>query len=372
MITLKSFKLNFKLDEPIAVSFHTFYYRESVLIQLCYKNFIGYGEAAPFKPITGDSQEDVIQQLKTLKELNLNPDKNSVEDLHSLLDKKQVSQTLRTALDFAFHDLIGKVKKIPVYKLYASQPFLVNNSVTVFIKDNTDETAKDSQKLYASYPDLKLLKIKLKGEKHDIERAKAIKKVSPRHMWFSVDANQGFKDPKEAIEVLNEIKRVLVNIDIVEEPCPKGDLDKLRYVTENIKGMLVFADETAATIDDAKKIIKAKAAHGINIKLQKAGGIYKGKQIAKLCTENGLKMMVGCMLEGPSAIAAGVHFVVSTPGIISSDLDSDLDMPKHENGKILFKNGQRIPSKSFGLGVTYNFDEIKKLQDSGVVVFEEI
>ena len=369
MITINAYKLNFKLDEPLAVSFHTFYYRESVLIELRYNDLTGYGEAAPFKLITGDSQKEVIEQLKILKELDIDPTKNTIEDLHVLLDERKTSHTLRAALDFAYHDLFAKIKGIPVYQLYTPQPKLVNNSVTVFIKDNPEETAQDAQKLYAEYPDLKLLKIKLKGEQQDIERAKAIKNVSSSRMMFSVDANQGFKDPKDAVSALMEIKQILENMTIVEEPCQKGDLDKLKYVTDHVQDMLIFADETVATVGDAKRVVDAKAAHGVNIKLQKAGGIFKGKEIAKLCTDNGLKIMVGCMFEGPSAIAAGVHFVVSTPDIVSSDLDSDLDMPKHEEGRIPFTDGKRIPSVAPGLGIAYDFEKIKQLQTEGTVAF---
>lgn len=365
------YKLNFKLSEPLSISFHTFYYRENFLLELKYKNHTGFGEAAPFKLITGDGPEDIIKEAKKIKGLPLDPQKNSFEDLFIYLQNTIRSQTLKTAFDFALHDLVGKIKGVPVYKLYTKKTKPVDNSVTIFVKESLEETAQDAKNVFNKYPQLKILKIKLKG-KNDIQRAKAIKKVSPSHMKFIVDANQGFSDPKEAVRVLNEIGKILGKVILVEEPCPKGQLDKLKYVTNNVRNILVFADESAATIEDAKKAIQAQAVHGINIKLQKAGGIWPAKQIANMCQKANMKIMVGCMLEGPVGIAAGVHFAVSTPNLILSDLDSDLDMPNHTSGQAYFKNGQRIPSENLGLGVSFDYGKIKKLQDTGEVVYKKI
>lgn len=370
MISLQVKKINFKLEEPISISFHTFHYRENVLVILRHKDLVGYGEAAPFKSITGDSQEEVIEQSNFIKELPLNPEKNSVEDLHKYLDKKIKSQTLRCAVDFAYHDLLGKLKKIPTYNLYARKPKLTENSITIFIKESPKETTIEAKRIFDKYPYLKLLKIKLKGE-GDIERVKAIKKVAPARLKFIVDANQGFNDPKNAVKTLTEIKKVLGDVVLVEEPCPKKQLDKLKFVKDNLKSMLVFADESAATIDDVRKIIKKQAADGVNIKLQKAGGIFPSKKIAKMCEENNLKVMVGCMLEGPLAISAGVHFAVSTPNVILTDLDIDLEMPVHAKGIAEFKNGVRIPNKKAGLGVDLNFEKIRNLSRKGQVLFKE-
>lgn len=372
MITVTGYKLNFKLSQPLAISFHTFYYRESVLVELLHQNLVGIGEAAPFEPITGDSQQDVINQLKTLTELPLNPRTDDIEKLHILLKQRHISQTLRAAFDFAYHDLLGKMQAVPIYKLYSDKATLVDNSVTVLIKDSLEETAQDARNIYKQYPDLKILKIKLKGEKKDIERAKAIKSVSPEQMTFSLDANQGFNDPYLAVEVLTKAASILENVSIVEEPCPKGQLEKLKYVKNHVKDFLVFADESAATIDDVKKVVKKSAAHGVNIKLQKAGGIWPAKQIADICDKKGLKVMVGCMLEGPIGIAAGIHFVASTPNVVSSDLDSDLDMPKHTNQVAEFKDGARIPPITAGLGVAPRFNLISKLKEKGDVVFEKV
>lgn len=371
MIKLKAYKFNFKLPEPLTISFHTWYFRENILIKLEWEGLTGLGEAAPFKLITGDDQRDVLDQAKLVSTISLDPSQDSIETLHNYLNEHNItSTTLRCAIDFAYHDLLGQVQKIPVYKLYSPEPRLVENSVTIFIKGSPESTQKEAQRIFALYPHLKLTKIKLKGD-GDIERAKSIKAVAPPHMKFTVDANQGFEDPKEAVKTLEKIKNILGEVIAVEEPCKKGDLTKLSYVKENLSSP-VFADESAATLDDAKKVAETQSAKGINIKLQKAGGIYPSKKIAKICEEAGLLVMVGSMLDGPIAITAGTHFAVSTPNVLFTDLDMDLDMPPHSQGSALFKDGKRIPTEKPGLGVTLDQSALEALKAKGDFQTEQV
>lgn len=371
MLQISAYRLNFKLAEPISISFHTWHYSENVIIKISYNGLTGFGEAAPFKPITGDSQQDVLKYSKLISNLDVNPENDDLEKLHTLLDEKIKNyHTLKAALDFAYHDLLGKIKKVPVYKLYTEKIRTVDNTVTVFIKDSLDETANEAKRIFKKYPHLKLMKIKLKGE-NDLDRVKAIKSNAPKSIKFTLDANQAFKDPKKAVEDITVIGKVLGKVVLVEEPCPKGELSKLKFVKDHLEKILVFADESAATIEDAKKVVKKGAAHGINIKLQKAGGIYPAKKIAQICQQAHLKVMVGCMLEGPLSISAGVHFAVSTPNVILTDLDMDLDMPKHSLGEAKFKNGQRIPVQKFGLGVSFQKDKLKYLSQKGGLIYDQ-
>lgn len=371
MLKLSAYKFNYKLFEPLSISFHTFHYIENVLIFLYYKNIIGSGEAAPFELITGDNQNDVIENAKKVRNIPLDPLRDDLNALHDYLDEHIKSQTLRAAIDFAYHDLIGKIKHVPLYKLYSKNLKAVDNSLTVFVKDSLEETARETLRLYKKEPPIRILKIKLKGT-NDVERVRIIKNISPPSMKYTLDANQGFINPREAVGVLDKIGKILGEVILVEEPCPQGELEKLKYVTDNIKRMMVFADESAATFNDVKKIIVSKAANGVNIKLQKAGGIWPAKQIAKLCADNKIKIMVGCMLEGPISLAAGTHFAVSTPNVTLTDFDGDYDMPKHTNGRSIRKQGKRFPPNKNGLGVTINKKTVESLNKIGQLVFRQV
>jgi L-Ala-D/L-Glu epimerase len=371
MLTLEAYKLNIKLNEPMTISFNTWYFSENVIIKLHYNGITGIGEAAPFKPITGDSQKDVLADATKLQSINLNPETDSFEKLHELLDQTTKCQTLKAAIDFAYHDLQAKIKGVPVYQLYTQTATPRVNSITVFIKETMEATAQSAKKIYHTYPDLKILKIKLQGE-NDIDRARAIKAVSPGHMKFLLDANQGYADPEIAVSELTEVCNILGEVVLIEEPCPKEEHEKMKYVHENLKCTKVFADESAATIADAEAVITANAAAGVNIKLQKAGGIWPSKVIAKLCADAGLKVMVGSMFDSDVATAASIHFALSTPNVILTDLDMDLDIPRFGMSSPQFQDGMRIPVRGSGLGVSLDEAKLAQLGKDETVVYERV
>jgi L-alanine-DL-glutamate epimerase-like enolase superfamily enzyme len=370
MLDLSISRISFPHARPLSISFHTWDLRQSYLVFLRYKDLNGLAEANPFKPITGDSSKEFLQDAARIPQIPLTPERNTLAELHRFLNEHTSSKTLQSAIDAAYHDLAGKIRQVPVYRLYSLSPQYVPNSVTVFLQNSMEETQEEARAIYRQFPHLSILKIKLKGEE-DIERVLAIKAVSPERMKFTLDANQGFKDPKEAVKTLREISRILGDVLLVEEPCPKGELEKMRFVRENLSGMMVFADESAPTLDTVKKISQEKAAHGINIKLQKAGGIWPAKEIATFCQKEGLKIMVGAMIEGPIAIATGVHFAVSTENIIFSDLDTDLDIAPFCLGQPAFERGERILGNGVGLGISLDMAAIEQQKQSRDLVWED-
>src|SRR5581483_7697637 len=251
--------------------------------------------------------------------------------------------TLRAAFDMAAHDLVARQRNIPVYRLYRPAPRQVPNCVTVFIKGELGETREEARRILQSYSHLKLLKIKLKGQ-DDVERCAAIRAVAPPHLRFVVDANQGFADPRRAVKELHRIVDVLGEVVAIEEPCPKGEHRMMRRVKDELDGRsTIFADESCATEADLEAIIREGSAGGINLKLQKAGGITPGKRMARRAADAGMQVMLGSMFEDSLATASGVHFAASTDNVVLTDLDMDLDLPVLWTGKTPFEDGARLP-----------------------------
>ena len=371
MIDLKLIHLFFAKCEPVAISSGEFK-RETYLVILKYKNIEGIGAANPFKIITGDTPKDIVRDAKKLPKIHLDPSKDAVKKLHLLLDKKNIkSMTLRSAVDAAYHDLLGKIKGVPVYKLYSKKAYYVDNSITVFLKSSTKQTQNEALKIYRNFPDLKVLKIKLSGKK-DAERVSAIKKISPKNMKFVLDANQAYTKPKEAVQTLSRIIKILGSVILIEQPCPKKDLKSLKYITDNLKGTMVFADEAVTSLEDVKKIAAKKAAHGVNIKIQKSGGIYPAMQIAKYCKKHGLKIMVGAMIEDTVGLTADAHFAVTNSHLVLTDLDTDTDTPRYIQGGAYIKNGKREINKANGMGIKFSVKSLKKFVANKEIIFKEL
>ena len=91
----------------------------------------------------------------------------------------------------------------------------------------------------------------------------------------------------------------------------------------------------------------------INIKLMKAGGIFKAKQIALIAEAAGIPCMIGCMSESRVAITAAAHLLASTRNIEYADLDSPFFLKEDpvKKGGVFYKEGVPKPPEMPGLGI---------------------
>ncbi|MBS7635801.1 dipeptide epimerase [Candidatus Bathyarchaeota archaeon] len=357
---IRVFKMNLALNESFSISFKTYTQAQNVLVIIETDEGIeGYGEGSPDKSITGDSQEEALSFLRVVakrlvgKPVDIDLIHENLKTIESNLGFK--SQTGKAAIDMACYDIIGKKLEKPVYRILGlAKPNLVPTSLTIGIK-TLEETVRSARKYMEAFEKngLKRIKLKLSGNpEEDIRRVMKLSEVFPGEI--TLDANQGYKNPEVAVKVFNKLyKSIGSRILFVEEPCPKGDLAMMKYVNDN-SPIPVIADESVTSIEDAEKVIRQKSASGINIKLQKSGGIYYASIIAKLAGEKGFKLMVGCNEETHLAISASVNFVAGTPYISSADLDSDILLNlniTNENPVDSFKEGCRVPAEKPGLGV---------------------
>lgn len=366
------FRCSIKFPEPLTISFHTFHYSENYFLKLTADSGIaGWGEGAPFKLITGDDGAQVrseLHKLHLLKGLKV----SSVDDIEVLVRSLQIeSASLRASVDFALHDLLARAQDVPVYQLYRKHPHLVPNSVTVFIKHDEAATINETRRIVQLYPELKVLKIKLQGAE-DIGRCRAIQKCVPDGIRYVLDANQGYRNPEDAVRELNTIVKMLGDVLLIEEPCPKHDLKKSKFVSDRIEGSKIFADESCCSIEDLTSIVEKGAFHGINIKLQKAGGICAARELARVAEGAGLDVMVGQMFETPLSTAASLVAAVTSNNVLLTDLDMDLDLPRFSSGKAEFMAGQRVPLEEPGFGFDLDADAIDRLVAAGLCQIEPI
>jgi L-alanine-DL-glutamate epimerase-like enolase superfamily enzyme len=64
----------------------------------------------------------------------------------------------------------------------------------------------------------------------------------------------------------------------------------------------IMADESCYHHHDARRLLKIKSCHSINIKFAKSGGIMEAKKIHDLAEEAGIPCMIGSMLESRLAL----------------------------------------------------------------------
>jgi L-alanine-DL-glutamate epimerase-like enolase superfamily enzyme len=161
-----------------------------------------------------------------------------------------------------------------------------------------------------------------------------------------VDANQGWKDRVEALDMAHWLAEK--GVIMIEQPMNKADLDGNAFVTEG-SPIPILADESCQRLDD---IVRVKGSfHGINIKLMKATGLAEGFNMIKKAREYGMKVMIGCMSETSCGIYAAAAMA---PLCDYVDLDTPWLVTNNPYKRPILKYGKLQLSDANGLGLKFS------------------
>ncbi|MEM4251490.1 MAG: enolase C-terminal domain-like protein [Candidatus Bathyarchaeia archaeon] len=374
IVKVQTCKLDRRLAEPSVIAYKTIRYARNGLVLLeTDEDQFGVGELSPLKPVTGDTRDEALRFVGYVSTSLKGSDPTDIARVHSILEAASrkigfMSQTASAAIDSACFDIIGKSVEKPVYKILGChKPRMIPNAVTIYLRSLKD-TAKNTRELMRRYGKngLQRLKLKLSGNPRlDKARVLTVSEIFPGDLML--DANQAYRDEKSAVKVLNDIyDAVGSKVILVEQPSPKDDLQKLKGISSKCK-IPVFADEAVVTMKDLQKIIRSESADGVNIKLQKAGGIFWGCRMAELAKDHGLEIMVGCMMESEIGIAQDAHFLAGISNdVVASDLDTDLEIKTEivtPSSRVPFRDGARIPLDRPGLGVELHSSCARRLRE---------
>ena len=156
----------------------------------------------------------------------------------------------------------------------------------------------------------------------DIRRLEVIHRTFP-NIVFIVDPNQGFS-PLQATEFANGVKHCGGTILLFEQPVPRNDLESLAALRSSLN-VPIAADESVRTLEDAKAVVKHRAADFINIKITKSG-LVEAREIAAFAQASGLRLMIGGMVETRVAMGCSFSLVLGLGGFEILDLDTPLLM----------------------------------------------
>ena len=305
---------------------------------------IGYGAAPATKAITG---EDLQSISKTIKKIITPKLVGETFDLPKVLDTLHTccksNSSAKAAVDMALYDLAAASNNTTLVEFLGAEPKPLQTAVTISLK-SPEEMADDAISAFGR--GFEILKVKVGGKDElDTERIVAIREALPEARLL-IDANQAW-GVDESLEIIKAITPL--NIELIEQPVLGSDIQGLKTISQQ-SGIPILADEAVFTLDDAKKVIKEKAADLINIKLMKCGGISKAIEIIEYCQKQGVKCMMGSMLEGPTSIALTTQLVMAYSDAFSHiDLDSPLLYKKLSTGTGLkfFNNTIELETEEF-------------------------
>jgi len=323
-----------------------------VIIIECDDGTMGYGEGAPTPVITGETMGSMIATIEYIKPHIIG---REIEDfdaiihlVHSLIVK---NTTAKSALEIALYDLKAKSQKLPLYRMLGGTQTKFSTDITISMGE-VDKMIADCHAAVALGYDT--LKIKIgDNPKKDVERVVAIHSALDKHIKLRLDANQGWT-AEQSVTLLHALEKKDIIAEFIEQPVAADDIEGLKYIKERVQTPLL-ADESIFSVKDARRLLEMQAIDYVNIKLAKTAGITQALELADLSKSFGVKCMIGCMLEGPISVAAGVHVASAKADIITMlDLDAVSLLASHPvETTIDFNESEILLSDALGLGVKY-------------------
>lgn len=332
-ISFKPYDL--KLKYPFTIAGYSRTYTPILLIQIHFEGLIGYGEAS-MVPYLGESKQTAINFLNKVDISWISFPFNYGEIIEYLDAIDIGNPAIKAAIDIALHDLQGKVENTPCYQFFEANPLKMPiTSLTIGIDNHEVIIQKVIEAEHC-----KVLKAKL-GSANDRELIQTIRSASNKPLY--VDANQGWKNKEECLEMIYWLNEQ--GVVLIEQPMLKTDIDSNSWITER-SPIPIIADESVQRFED---IEKAKGVyHGINVKLMKSAGMYEAHRMIKKARELNLKVLMGCMSETSCATLAAAALA---PLCDWADLDGPFLTSNNPFKDPEFEDGKWKLSEEPGLGV---------------------
>lgn len=310
--------------------------QHNLLVELTQDGVTGYGEGASshaYAQFTAESMRAVLEAARDKIEAERLDD--PVALWQRLLPVLGHNRFAMCAFDEAAHDLWGKLRGAPVWKLWGLElknlPF---SDYTIGIDPIEKMVAK--MKEFDGWP---IYKIKL-GTDQDLEIVRELRRHTDA--IFRIDANTAWT-AEQTIAYAPELKKL--GVEFLEQPLKAGDWDGMRRVYKE-SVLPVIADESCLVEEDVPKC--AGFFHGINVKLTKAGGLTPGRRMIAKARELGLQVMVGCMSESSVGISAIGQLL---PLLDYVDMDGAVLIAKDIATGVHLEKGRAIFPEENGNGV---------------------
>ena len=312
-------------------------HRETLHVRFIRDGITGYGEGAPIVRYHEDAAS-AKQALDALAPAFAARDPLRFDRLlRDVFGRLEGQWAAKAALDIAVMDWVGKKLGVPVYGLFGLDP--ADAPLTTFsIGIDTPEITRQKVREAEAYPVLKV-KVGLDTDEQTIEAVRSVTKKPLR-----VDANEGWKDKDVALKKIKWLETQ--GVEMIEQPMPASMLDEHRWLRERVD-IPIFADEACLRPDDVPKL--AGAYDGVNVKLDKAGGILQGYRMIQIARALGMKTMLGCMISSSVSVTAAAHL---SPLVDFADLDGNLLIANDPFTGVQVREGKLVLPATPGLGLT--------------------
>ena len=312
-------------------------YRDTLHLTYRRGGITAYGEGAPIVRYQEDA-EGARKAVESVRDFLLAADPMQFEKIMVEVFRRIAGNwAAKSAVDIALMDWVGKKLGVPLYSFFGLDP--KEAPVTTFsIGIDTPEITKQKTREADPYPVLKV-KVGLSTDEPTIEAVRSVTNKPLR-----VDANEGWKDKEEAVRKINWLEKQ--GVEFIEQPMPAAMLEEQRWVRSRVH-IPIFADEACGRATDIPKL--KDAFDGVNIKLDKSGGMLEAFRMIHTARAMGMKTMLGCMISSSVTVTAAAHL---SPLVDFADLDGNLLISNDPFRGVRVEKGKLVLPSRPGLGLT--------------------
>jgi L-alanine-DL-glutamate epimerase-like enolase superfamily enzyme len=310
---------------------------DTLLVEIEHDGRVGRGEGIPIGYLgwTLDSMSDAVSAMG---ELLAGRDPAHVDALsEDLLAAFPDQRSAVCAVTGALWDLHGQAVGRPVHELLGLDPGRCGlTSFTIGLASREAMLAKADEA--EQYP---ILKVKCGGP-GDLDNVRALAEHTGKPMW--VDANCGWS-VDQAADIAGRLAEL--GVAVIEQPVPAGDGDAERLArVREVSPLPVLADESCPTVADVPRL--CGAVDGVNVKLDKVGGLSAGLRAIHAARACGMSIMLGCFGASSVSLTAAAQL---TPLVDYPDLDGHLLVADDPFRGMIAPNGRITLPQTPGLGL---------------------
>lgn len=228
------------------------------------------------------------------------------------------NEAAKAAVDVALHDLAARRLGVPLARLLGGTASRVATDVTLSAGEAAQLADTARQRVGEGFS---VLKIKVGTDAAgDVARVRAIREAVGPAIRIRLDANQGWT-PREAVTVISGLEHAGLDIELVEQPVSRWDLDGLAWVSDRVHTP-ILADEAVFSPRELIEVIRRRAADLVNVKLSKCGGLDAARTMLGLAEAYEMGTLVGSMMESQIGVGAAASLVAAYGTTAVSDLDA--------------------------------------------------
>lgn len=311
-------------------------YRDTLHAAYTRDGITGHGEGAPIVRYHEDA-EGARKAAESVRDLLLSANPMQFSKLMAeVFHRVNGEWAGKAAVDIALMDWVGQKLGIPLYTYFGLDPH--DAPLTTFsIGIDTPEITRQKTKEAEAFPILKV-KVGLATDEPTIEAVRSVTNKPLR-----VDANEGWKDKEEAVRKINWLESK--GVQFVEQPMPAEMIEETRWVRSRVH-IPIIADEACQRAGDIPKL--KDAFDGVNVKLDKSGGILEAYRMISIAKSLGMKTMLGCMVSSSVSVTAAAHL---SPLVDFADLDGNLLIANDPFRGVTVEKGKLVLPTRPGLGL---------------------